>query len=122
MDAARRDVMKLLNVDKDAAYRRLSALVRRGARERAGLTQAQLAKQLGLSTQFISTVERGAAGASVETIISLCDALNVSADRLLRGESGADAEHIAGKLSALPESRLGSVDRLVDEILKLSAP
>jgi len=54
------------------------------SREKSGLTQEELAEKLDLSTQFISTIERGVAGASLETIINLCDVLNVSCEWLLR--------------------------------------
>ena len=56
------------------------------SREQAGMTQEQLAEKINRSTQFVSTIERGIAGASLETIVSLCDALCVSSEWLLRGQ------------------------------------
>lgn len=39
------------------------------ARENMGWTQEELAEKLDLSTQFISTIERGVAGASLGTVV-----------------------------------------------------
>ena len=43
------------------------------SREQAGLTQEELAERIDRSTQFISTIERGLAGPSLETVIHLCE-------------------------------------------------
>ena len=40
------------------------------SREQAGMTQEQLAEKINRSTQFVSTIERGIAGASLETIMN----------------------------------------------------
>ena len=90
------------------------------SRERAGLTQEQLAEKINRSTQFVSTLERGAAGASLETIINLCDALKVSSEWLLRGRDAApDAARIAMKLTTLSEQQLAIVDRMTDNMIDL---
>lgn len=47
------------------------------------LTQEKLAKQIGVSTSFIGHVERGTRKASLETLVSLANALDVSLDYLL---------------------------------------
>ncbi len=90
------------------------------SRERAGLTQEELAERLELSTQFISTIERGVAGASLETVINLCDTLHVSSDWLLQGRDAApSAESIASKLMPLSPEQLSAVDRLTDDLIAL---
>lgn len=55
----------------------------RSARTALGLSQEQLAEKCNLSTSFIGHIERGSRKMSLETLASLCDALNVSADYLL---------------------------------------
>lgn len=52
-------------------------------RERAGMTQASLAEQVGVGTAFISRVERGQKRMRLETLMAVADALNVSVDLLL---------------------------------------
>ncbi len=90
------------------------------ARERAGLTQEQLAERIDRSAQFISTVERGVSGPSLETVILLSAALGVSCDYLLLGsEDRPEPSRIASKLAALPADRLAAMDRLIDVLLEL---
>lgn len=52
-------------------------------RKEKHLTQEQLAEACGLSTSFLGHIERGSRVASLETLHSLCRALDVSADYLL---------------------------------------
>ena len=51
------------------------------------LTQKQLAKLTGLSTSFISSMERGINAPSFETLESLAKALNVPVRALFDSES-----------------------------------
>ena len=51
-------------------------------REAIGLTQEELASKLGLTTNYISTVERGASFPRCEKLISLLNGLNTSADAI----------------------------------------
>lgn len=90
------------------------------AREAAGLTQEQLAEQLDLTTQFISIIERGVSGASLETIVKLCRVLNVSCDYLLLGKRDApSAERIAARCLPLSDEQRIVMDRVVADIVAL---
>lgn len=53
------------------------------ARKEKHLTQEQLAEACSISTSFLGHIERGTRIASLETLYSLCNALNVSADYLI---------------------------------------
>lgn len=53
------------------------------ARESAGMKQEVLAEAIGRSTQFVSDMERGVTGISIETLLKLCDVLSVSSDYIL---------------------------------------
>ena len=48
-----------------------------------GITQAELAELIDVSTSFIGHIERGSRKLSVETLYNLCKALYTSADFLL---------------------------------------
>ena len=74
------------------------------SREEAGLTQEQLAERLSLSPQFISIIERGSAGASLETVIKLCNVLNVSSDWILLGKRDAPTAQSIAAPAAPPNS------------------
>ena len=54
-------------------------------RKQLGWTQEVLAERVNVSTSFIGHVERGTRKASLETLVSLANALNVSLDYLLAG-------------------------------------
>ena len=56
----------------------------RDARKKQRLTQEQLSENLGISVEFIGQIERGLKLPSMNVFIKLIEALNVSADYLLR--------------------------------------
>ena len=47
------------------------------------MSQFQLAEQIGTSPTFVSRIECGAKGPSLETLLAIADALNASLDALL---------------------------------------
>ena len=57
----------------------------RMARESARLTREEFSEQVDISAQFLTDIERGRMGASLETIIKICDVLGVTTDTILRG-------------------------------------
>ena len=64
-------------------YSKLGIRVRQ-QRELNGLTQGQLAEKVGVSGSFIGHIERGEKKASVETVVALCNALEISPSVLLQ--------------------------------------
>lgn len=52
-------------------------------RRRRGLSQMALAEQIEKAPTFISSIETGQRGMSLETFVSIVNALNVPADALL---------------------------------------
>ena len=57
-------------------------------RQRSGLTQDQLAEQVGLSPKYISGIERGVENPTMDTLLRLAKVLGVeSYDLFLFGES-----------------------------------
>ena len=55
------------------------------ARTKTKYTQEVLAEKTALSPRYISQLERGIAFGSATTIVSLCNALNISTDFLFSG-------------------------------------
>ena len=53
------------------------------ARESRKLSQAALAKQIGLSTNHVSALERGVSKASIETLLGYCRVLAMTPDEIL---------------------------------------
>ena len=55
----------------------------RAARKSKNLTIETLSELAGISESFLGTVERGESSVSIETLISLCQSLGVTADSLI---------------------------------------
>ena len=87
------------------------------ARKAAGLTQMAFSEQIGVSTQYISDLERGIVGTSIPTIIKICNVLNVPTDYILRGQdptTGTPTDLLLELNQYTPEQQ-----RLILESIKL---
>lgn len=85
-------------------------------RKQQGLTQATLAKKVGISTSFMGHIERGSRVASLETLLSLSDVLNVSLDVLVTGAGPEPINNPANNASVNYKMRLlNDVLRVLDE-------
>lgn len=94
-------------------------IVRR--RKELGLSQEAVAELAGLTTQTISTAERGVKAMRPENIVKLCAALRVTPNDLLLGESVSDAAD-AGRLSKLTPEQRASLDQIVSAFLNAVCP
>ncbi len=72
-------------------YERMGKIIKVVRVER-GLSQADLAELVDLSVPYISNIETGRSKSSLETIVNIANALNVTVDRLLCGnvQNGGD--------------------------------
>lgn len=68
-------------------------------REKLGLTQEQFAEKTGLTVNYISTVERGASFPRCEKLITIMNALEVSADAIFCDVTTHGNEYKACELS-----------------------
>lgn len=64
-------------------YKDLGSRIR-AVRRQQSLTQEQLAEMVGISASFLGHIERGTRVASLETLVALCNVLNVAPEYLLR--------------------------------------
>lgn len=62
----------------------------REQRNRAKLTQIQLAERANISYPFLGHIERGTRIPSLDTLVSICNALDVSPNLLLRDSLKGD--------------------------------
>lgn len=91
----------------------------RKARETAGYTQEKVSDLIDVSPQFYSDMERGVVGASLATIVKLCDTLGASADYILMGrESEGELPASFDRLKYLTPSQLELVERGVSVLLE----
>ncbi len=92
------------------------------ARKKAGFTQEVLAEKADIGTMYLGEIERGIKMPSIKIFIRLVNALNVSADFVLRNEVLSGKEYvydeITKKFSTLtPEQRKTAVD-ILDAYIK----
>lgn len=91
------------------------------ARKQAHITQMNFAEKIGVSTQYISDLERGTVGASVQTIIKICDELNISADYILRGTEPLQyqaPQSMITKISKLSTSQKEIIEKGIDVLIE----
>ena len=72
----------------------------KAAREKAGMTQEDLAAILEMSPTHISVIERGVKSPKLETLVNIANALKVSSDTLLQDVVTCASDGIASELSA----------------------
>lgn len=65
----------------------------REERVRSGMSQRELARRLGLSASMISQIESGMSKPSVGTLYAIVTELDLSLDRVIRGEEFTDRDH-----------------------------
>lgn len=92
-------------------------------RTEQGMTQAYLAEMVGVSTAFLSRVERGQKMMKVPTLLATADALHVSCDALLRESSpAASLETITKLLTGLPNKYILGIEHLIRVTLEEFCP
>jgi len=84
-------------------------------RKERGITQEQLAEKMDVSVQMISNLELGKKAIRPENLIKLCNALDVSADYILRGNRAEwEIEDLAKRYSRLDANKQDLIDKLID--------
>jgi len=91
-------------------------------REQLGLTQEQFAEKLGVATNYISTIERGASFPRCEKLILLLNGLETSADAIFCDVLDHAAQHRASvlseKLAALPVKEQKRILDMVEMMIR----
>lgn len=90
----------------------------RAERQKNKLTQAELAEKINVTTAFIGQIERGERKFSLETLIEITSALNVSADYILRDSMIYNNNSAMSELMSLLENQDISKMHLAIDIIK----
>ncbi len=78
-----------------------------------------MADLIGVSTQYLSTLERGVVGTSIPTMIRICDVLQVSCDYIMMGrEDKFDISDVLKRLEYLAPEQLGIVEHGINVLLE----
>ena len=93
----------------------------RKARLSKHLTQQQLAEAVGISVSFLSNIENGRQSMNLRTLIDITNALDVSADSLIRDVPGSVsqiAEEIVRELASCSQKEREAILQLVQVMKK----
>lgn len=92
------------------------------ARERLGITQEDLAEKTGLTTNYISTVERGMSFPRCEKLIILLNGLETSADSIfcdvLEHSGEAKTSELSKKIADLPPEAQKRILQMVELMIQ----
>ena len=90
-------------------------------REQLGLTQEQFAEKLGVATNYISTIERGASFPRCEKLILLLNGLETSADAIfcdvLNHSASYKASMLSEKLEDLPADEQKRILEMIEMMI-----
>ena len=91
-------------------------------RENIGLTQEQFAEKLGMASNYISTVERGASFPRCEDLIAIINGLGVSADAIfcdvIEQPTDYQKSQLSKELAALPPASQKRILQMVELMIR----
>jgi len=83
-------------------------------RRKHDLSQVQFGKTIGVTGQYLSQVEKGSRGMSVESIVNICNSMGVTSDYLLFGAS--DPTEAISALNGLSRDQIELVLDIVKNV------
>lgn len=101
-----------MNIDYNLLGKRI-ALLRKGK----GITQAQLAEKADITNNFLSHIERSYSIPSLETLIKICDALDVTPDTVLLGAKTDKKEYMGNEIYEKISSCSSKQKRFIIDII-----
>jgi len=70
-------------------------------RHNVGMTQETLAEKVNVSPPYISRIENGSSSPSLQTLVDICNALNITIDDLMQESLPAARRRIGSQLDEL---------------------
>lgn len=101
-------------IDYNLLGKRVAAL-----RKERKLTQERLAEMAGISNNYLSNIENCYSIPSLETLMNICIALEVTPDSVLVGTSEADSEYMNIELMKKISSCTPKEKRMIDGFINL---
>lgn len=88
------------------------------ARESAGLTQEQFAELIDRTPQFISDLERGVTGISLDTLKIICTKLHITSDSILfPNRVAGDTDELTAKIQLMTEPQRKAAAQIINAFL-----
>lgn len=85
-------------------------------RHHAGMTQETLAEKINVSPPYISRIETGSASPSLQTLVDICNALDITVDDLMQDSLPAAQKKLEGRLGELAQGCTAEELHLVAEV------
>lgn len=73
----------------------------RKCRLHAGITQELLAEKINVSPPYISRIETGSASPSLQTLVDICNVLDITVDDLMQDSLSAAKRKLEGRLGEI---------------------
>ena len=86
-------------------------------RKKRGLTQESLSEKIGKTPTFLSYIESGIRGISVESLVDIANALNVTVDMLLKESLETSALVMNNEFAAVLGDCTGYEQAILKEVL-----
>lgn len=103
-----------MTIDYSLIGKRLAA-----ARKNKNLTQEKLAELTSLANNYISNIENNRSIPSLETLIKLCQALEVTPNEILLGSSFSDDKYMNNELMEKLSHCTDKEKRIIDNIITI---
>lgn len=88
------------------------------AREKSGMTQEQFAELINKTPQFISDLERGVTGISIDTLRTICEKLCISSDSILfANRQENDITELTAKFRRMSRIQFRALEQIVNALL-----
>lgn len=89
-------------------------------RKELNIKQSELAEQIGISNNHMSTIECGTGKPSIDAFLNICDILKVTPDYLLLRSMHADnvSQNIIDKLRLCNDDDLWVIEQLVEAMVR----
>ena len=88
-------------------------------RKKLGLSREKLSELVSVTPHYIYEIERGTKAMSMETLINLCTAMELSADYVLFGVTRQNAGSVYEKLDRLNDERRLRAEKALELLLPL---
>ena len=87
-------------------------------REKLNYTMEEFAEKLDITPRFVSDIELGKKGMSIDTLIKMCELLSVSADYLIWGKGEKAENNIAALTAELSDDEMKHAEDLMRTFVK----
>lgn len=85
-------------------------------RKSMNLNKEQFAKLIGISGQYLGTVESGVHGLSLDSVITLCKNANVSADYILFGKEHITDESLKTLFVGIDKAQINNAFNVLESM------